>query len=89
MGKQMRRKDSDVGMKENRPGCIWGIFQILDYHQWHTVKKILPNKWHTGERHGRSKHLNFLGNLEVDGAFDANSSLIFLFKCVFSCFNYR
>lgn len=59
MGKPLRRQDSDVGVEENHPGCIWGIFHILDYHHWHTVKKILPHKWHRGRRHARCKHLNF------------------------------
>lgn len=53
MGKPLRRQDSDVGVEENHPGCIWGIFHILDYHHWHTVKKILPHKWHRGRRHAR------------------------------------
>ncbi|RXI04390.1 hypothetical protein DVH24_038664 [Malus domestica] len=42
MGKQLQHQDSSVG--GNRPGSMWSLMSILDYHQWSNVKKILPTE---------------------------------------------
>ncbi|OVA05912.1 Protein of unknown function DUF3741 [Macleaya cordata] len=36
---------------EPHPGCMWGILHILNFHQWHTVKKMLTYRRHSGGRH--------------------------------------
>ena len=52
MGKHLERKASDVGFEDCRPGCVWGILHILDYHLCHSPKKLPPRR-----KHGRGKHV--------------------------------
>lgn len=42
MGRHLQRNDSVVG--GNYQGCMCGIFHVLDYHHWQSVKKSLPHK---------------------------------------------
>ncbi|XP_057955910.1 uncharacterized protein LOC131149472 [Malania oleifera] len=48
-----KHKQPTVQLGGNPPGCMWGIFQILDYHYWRNVKKILPHKRHDSRRNAR------------------------------------
>ncbi|KAM1148826.1 hypothetical protein ACFX2B_029188 [Malus domestica] len=53
MGKQLRHQDTSVG--GNRPGCMWSLMSILDYHHWSNVKKILPQRKRAGGKRVRRK----------------------------------
>lgn len=55
MGRHLERTLSGAQFEGSHPGCMWGIFHILDYHHWHYVKKILPHNKHSGGRHARCK----------------------------------
>ncbi|KAB5520316.1 hypothetical protein DKX38_024635 [Salix brachista] len=52
MGRHLGRKVSDVGFEDYRPGCMWGILHILDYHYCHSSKKLPLRR-----KHGRGKHV--------------------------------
>ncbi|KAM2985876.1 hypothetical protein FF2_006221 [Malus domestica] len=54
MGKQLERLDSSVG--GNRPGCMWSLMNILDYHHWSNVKKILPHRKRAGGKRVRRNY---------------------------------
>lgn len=41
-------------MEDSHPGCMWGIFHVLDYHHWHdNVKKMLPHRRHNKRKHAK------------------------------------
>lgn len=46
MKKHARNKCTTIHLEQSRPGCMWGIPHILNYHQWHHFKKRLPYRWH-------------------------------------------
>ncbi|KAK4285221.1 hypothetical protein QN277_001948 [Acacia crassicarpa] len=50
MGKQLLSINSTVQF-QNKHGCMWGIFHMLDYHRWRNVKKVFPHKRHYLGRH--------------------------------------
>ncbi|KAI9115187.1 hypothetical protein K1719_013506 [Acacia pycnantha] len=52
MGKQLLSINSTVQF-QNKHGCMWGIFHMLDYHRWRNVKKVFPHKRHYLGRHAR------------------------------------
>ncbi|KAK6941930.1 protein of unknown function DUF3741 [Dillenia turbinata] len=58
MGRHMRHKDTDIEPKNIYPGCMWGIFQILDYHRWHSAKKNLAHKKHRRAKHASDVNSN-------------------------------
>ncbi|OMO67772.1 hypothetical protein CCACVL1_20333 [Corchorus capsularis] len=59
MGREIHEQYSDdVGFeieKYHQPGCMGGIFNVLDYHHhWYNVKKMLPHrKYNRRARHAR------------------------------------
>uniref|UniRef100_A0A6N2MI86 DUF4378 domain-containing protein n=1 Tax=Salix viminalis TaxID=40686 RepID=A0A6N2MI86_SALVM len=57
MGRHLRRKVSDVGFEEYRPGCMWGMLHILDYHYCHSSKKLPLRR-----KNGRGKHVRCCKN---------------------------
>lgn len=57
MGRHLRRKVSDVGFEDYRPGCMWGMLHILDYHYCHSSKKLPLRR-----KHGRGKHVRCCKN---------------------------
>ncbi|KAJ6777809.1 PROTEIN TRM32 [Salix koriyanagi] len=57
MGRHLRRKVSDVGFEDYRPGCMWGMLHILDYHYCHNSKKLPLRR-----KHGRGKHVRCCKN---------------------------
>ncbi|KAM5583669.1 protein TRM32 [Rosa sericea] len=48
MRKQLQRQDT--GFLSSHQGCMWSLMHILDYHRWHSVKKILPGRKHSRGR---------------------------------------
>ncbi|WJX69581.1 hypothetical protein P8452_53804 [Trifolium repens] len=51
MGKQLINSEESTQVKEVNQGCMWGMFNILDYHQW-GVKRVFHHK---KKRHDRYK----------------------------------
>ncbi|XP_002531887.3 uncharacterized protein LOC8271762 isoform X1 [Ricinus communis] len=51
MGRHLERQDSDIVFQRHLPGCMWSMLHILDYHHWHSVKKMSPRR-----RYRRGKH---------------------------------
>ncbi|XP_026415360.1 uncharacterized protein LOC113310789 isoform X2 [Papaver somniferum] len=53
MGKKSNRDYSVFSIYRNsHPGnCMWGILDILNFHHWHSVRKMLPHRRHWGGRH--------------------------------------
>lgn len=53
MGKSLKSSEqsSAVQIQDNNPGCMWGMFHILDYHHWR-IKKVFHHK---KKRHARYK----------------------------------
>ncbi|XP_050369861.1 protein TRM32-like isoform X2 [Argentina anserina] len=51
MRKQLQRQDT--GFPSSHQGCMWNLMHILDYHHWHSVKKILPRRKHAGGTRSR------------------------------------
>ncbi|PQQ11678.1 uncharacterized protein Pyn_33422 [Prunus yedoensis var. nudiflora] len=54
MGKQLQRQDS--GVESNRPGCMWSLMHMLDYHRWNNVKNMLPHRKRAGGRRVRCNY---------------------------------
>ncbi|CAB4312887.1 unnamed protein product [Prunus armeniaca] len=54
MGKQLQRQDS--GVESNRPGCMWSLMHMLDYHNWNNVKNMLPHRKRAGGRRVRCNY---------------------------------
>ncbi|XP_062016277.1 protein TRM32 isoform X2 [Rosa rugosa] len=48
MRKQLQRQDT--GFPSSHQGCMWSLMHILDYHRWHSVKKMLPGRKHSRGR---------------------------------------
>lgn len=76
MGGHLKDKNSGFQFQESHPGCMWSILNILDYHHWHNVKKMLPHKKHRG-RHAKCKrspkhNLNKC-DIEVQGSMDSDA----------------
>lgn len=48
MGRHLQGENSDAQLVDYgyHPGCMWGIFHVLDYHHWHDVKKVLSHRNH-------------------------------------------
>ncbi|XP_065866449.1 uncharacterized protein [Euphorbia lathyris] len=51
MTKHLNRQDSDIAYQGHLPGCIWSVLHILDYHYWHSSKRISSRR-----KHRRGKH---------------------------------
>ncbi|KAM7527780.1 hypothetical protein LguiB_031190 [Lonicera macranthoides] len=80
MGNHLWLDYADDQLEVNHPGCIWGIFHSLDYHQWHhNVKKILPHKKHSGGKRAKrdrspKTRLNAYNSDEVQKLLDGEAS---------------
>ncbi|XP_042511840.1 uncharacterized protein LOC122086974 [Macadamia integrifolia] len=61
MGKQLHHKCSSLAFEDRNRGCMSNVFHILDFHQWHNVKKMLPYK-----RHGAGRHSGGLKYAKMD-----------------------
>ncbi|KAL4281703.1 hypothetical protein GQ457_03G044500 [Hibiscus cannabinus] len=44
MGRELHEQSGDVEFENYHPGCMGGIFNVLDYHNWYNVKKMLPRR---------------------------------------------
>ncbi|XWS28838.1 hypothetical protein CRYUN_Cryun25bG0106000 [Craigia yunnanensis] len=53
MGREFHEHSDDVEFESYHPGCMGGIFNVLDYHHWYNVKKILPHRKYNRGRHAR------------------------------------
>ncbi|KAJ7947648.1 protein TRM32 [Quillaja saponaria] len=62
MGKHLLSKQSSIQFRDSNPGCMWSMFQFLDYHHWHYVKKMFPHKVHGERRHARYTRKTILDN---------------------------
>lgn len=61
MERHLDRQDSDIEFQRHLPGCIWNMFHILDYHHWHSVKKMSPRRKQRRGKHATCKHLCYVG----------------------------
>ncbi|KAF5751457.1 hypothetical protein HS088_TW02G00471 [Tripterygium wilfordii] len=53
MGSNFRHEHSDIEFEDYHPGCMWGIFHILDTHHLQNVKRrMIPHR-----KHHRGKHV--------------------------------
>ncbi|GMI92149.1 TON1 Recruiting Motif 32 [Hibiscus trionum] len=51
MGRGFHEQSEDVEFENYHPGCMGGLFNVLDYHHWYNVKKMLPHrKFNRGRR---------------------------------------
>ncbi|XP_039041502.1 uncharacterized protein LOC120180193 isoform X2 [Hibiscus syriacus] len=51
MGREVHQPSDDVEFENYHPGCMRGIFNVLDNHHWYNVKKMLPHrKFNRGRR---------------------------------------
>lgn len=80
MGRHLERTLSGAQFEGSHPGCMWGIFHILDYHHWHYVKKILPHNKHSGGRHARCRFSPSLNHIYIYNGW------CFLFSVCFTFF---
>ncbi|GMI81783.1 TON1 Recruiting Motif 32 [Hibiscus trionum] len=53
MGREVHEQSDDVEFENYPPGCMGGIFNVLDFHNWYNVKKMLPHKKFNRGRRGR------------------------------------
>ncbi|KAG8495011.1 hypothetical protein CXB51_012678 [Gossypium anomalum] len=44
MGRKFDEQSDEVEFENDHPGCMGGIFNVLDYHHWYNAKKILPQR---------------------------------------------
>ncbi|KAF5744609.1 hypothetical protein HS088_TW07G00184 [Tripterygium wilfordii] len=52
MGRDFQHEHSDIELEDYHPGCMWGIFHILNTHHLHNVKRrMIPHR-----KHRRGKH---------------------------------
>ncbi|KAF3449194.1 hypothetical protein FNV43_RR09922 [Rhamnella rubrinervis] len=53
MGKNLQQKNSGISSQNNtwHAGCAWGMFHVINYHQWRHVKKRLNYKRGGGDKH--------------------------------------
>ncbi|XVF20056.1 hypothetical protein REPUB_Repub11eG0165300 [Reevesia pubescens] len=52
MGREFQEhSDDDVEFESYHPGCMGGIFNVLDYHHWYNVKKMFPHGKYNRGRH--------------------------------------
>ncbi|XP_038902824.1 uncharacterized protein LOC120089436 [Benincasa hispida] len=77
MEKHIQRQDSNLQFNKNVPGCFWSIFNTIDYHGWHNVKKMLPYRKHSRSKGGFKSTLNSHHVAEVPELInDENESLM-------------
>ncbi|KAK9022252.1 hypothetical protein V6N11_002533 [Hibiscus sabdariffa] len=51
MGREFHEQSDDAEFENYHPGCMGGLFNVLDYHHWYNVKKMLPHrKFNRGKR---------------------------------------
>ncbi|KAK8550891.1 hypothetical protein V6N12_039574 [Hibiscus sabdariffa] len=51
MGREFHEQSDDAEFENYHPGCMGGFFNVLDYHHWYNVKKMLPHrKFNRGRR---------------------------------------
>ncbi|XP_022731225.1 protein TRM32-like [Durio zibethinus] len=53
MGREFHEHFDDVELERYHPGCMGGIFNVLDNHHWYNVKKMLPHRKYNRGRHTR------------------------------------
>ncbi|XVF68762.1 hypothetical protein PTKIN_Ptkin11bG0027300 [Pterospermum kingtungense] len=54
MGRGFHEHSDDVEFEKYHPGCMGGIFNVLDYHHhWYNVKKMFPNRKYIKGRQAR------------------------------------
>ncbi|KAG4145417.1 hypothetical protein ERO13_D05G096000v2 [Gossypium hirsutum] len=44
MGRKFDEQSVEVEFENHHPGCMGGLFNVLDYHHWYNAKKILPQR---------------------------------------------
>ncbi|MBA0807287.1 hypothetical protein Gohar_023101 [Gossypium harknessii] len=44
MGRKFDEQSVEVEFENHHPGCMGGLFNVLDYHHWYYAKKILPQR---------------------------------------------
>ncbi|KAK6271983.1 PREDICTED: protein TRM32 [Theobroma cacao] len=44
MGREFHEYSDDVEFESYHPGCMQGIFNVLDYHHWNNVKKMFAHR---------------------------------------------
>lgn len=71
MRKHMRRKHSAAAFENAHPGCMWGILQVLDYHHWRHVKKMLPLRRHGGGRRSEGNIIDIQNDGKIAEHVDA------------------
>ncbi|XP_039052187.1 protein TRM32-like [Hibiscus syriacus] len=51
MGREFHEQTDDTEFENYHPGCMGGLFNVLDNHHWYKVKKMLPHrKFNRGRR---------------------------------------
>ncbi|XVE79582.1 hypothetical protein DITRI_Ditri14bG0070200 [Diplodiscus trichospermus] len=53
MGREFHEHSDDIEFENYHPGCIGGLFNVLDYHHWYNVKRMFPNRKSNRGRHAR------------------------------------
>ncbi|ERN07841.1 hypothetical protein AMTRI_Chr08g204140 [Amborella trichopoda] len=51
MAKQVAYKLSPSYRENDHPGCMWGLFQFLDLHRRHPLRRMISDKRHWDDRH--------------------------------------
>ncbi|EOY33711.1 hypothetical protein SCA6_010387 [Theobroma cacao] len=57
MGRELHEHLDDVEFESYHPGCMGGIFNVLDYHHWYNVKKMFLHR-----KYNRGRHVKFCAN---------------------------
>lgn len=57
--KSLQKQESEVGLKNHNPGCMWGIFHNLQQNRWHKVVKNLPRARLGSAKHSTGKSISF------------------------------
>lgn len=52
MGKHKRRRRFGISVHNGRPGCMWGVFNVLNYQPWCHTKRRLAHTRHVDGKQG-------------------------------------
>lgn len=84
MGKLFCTEDEDH-FNNTHPGCMSGVFPVLDYQNWHSnVKKILPHRKQAKQQRTNGGILHDQDSFETSQLSSGKRSFIQVYICSFT-----